>query len=249
MSRPYPWTKRQRQIVAHRYGKDTLAVVARKVGIPKGPVWKEALRQGLTKRRPKKPGLERLVREKHPLGWPDAKIAREWNRRHPAAVVERHTVGRIRKRLGLPCVGWSAVRMRQHKRDVRAWMERNGYTSMGDIRAQAFKRFVASRGWPDHLAPRHVQILDYLWEHGPATRWEIAAAIGMSTARGQRRLLSYNTRSRKKTTRGSYIADLLYEGLVERSQTRMAVSGPTKYHRVHLYWIAPGVERKEIKAG
>lgn len=246
MSAAYRWTTRQRRIVRERYGKDTLAEVCRKTGLPRGPVWRYARECDLTKRRLKNPGLEKLVREKHAVGWPDAKIAREWNRRHPGAVVERRMVGKIRQRLGLPSVGWSAVRHRQHMRDVRAWRKRNGYRSMGDIRAKAFKRFVASRGWPDHLAPRHAQILDYLWEHGPATRYHIAAAIGMSTTRGQRHLLSYNTNSRKKTTRGSYIADLLHEGLVERSATRIGTSGPTKYHRCYLYWIAPGVERQKV---
>ena len=247
MTRPYLWTPAQRRIVRTRYGTDTLAEVCRRTGVPPGPVWKYARELGLTAIRPKRPpGFESFIREKNAAGWPDADIAHRWNSRHPKSPpVDRHTIGRIRQRLGLPAVGWTPRRLRSHKRSVVAWLAANGYRSMGDIRAKAFKRFVASRGWPLHLAPRHAQVLDYLWEHGPATRLEIASAIGTSTTRGQRHLLSYNSSSRK--TRGSYIADLLHEGLVERSKTRMAVSGPTKYHRCYVYWIAPGVERK--KAG
>lgn len=98
----------------------------------------------------------------------------------------------------------------------------------------AFRRYAASSGWPEDLAPREVHILEVLSASDPMTRPEIARAIGMPWI-GSRRSLKGNTPG------GSYLASLMRRGLV--ASLGRVVRGQGRGHSLHLYTLAIDAER------
>jgi hypothetical protein len=90
---------------------------------------------------------------------------------------------------------------------TRQQLQRAGLPSIGHLRVEAFKKYARDHGWPEDLQVREVQILNAMWDRGPMTRREIAAAIGMPW-KGTRKSLMGNRIG------GSYLATLMRRGMV-----------------------------------
>jgi len=239
-------------ILRAEYGRVPAAALAKRFGRTRTSIYKVAARLGLNKSRSRlenRPGLVATLSARHAEGWSDAEIGRELG-------VDRHHVGALRKRIGLPPNTWS-----QHLRDrVRAktaeQLAKAGLPNIGYLRVEAFKKFARDRGWPEDLKKRQVQILELLWKNGPMTREEICLALG----------LRKNARSRKfsdgsvgywypmhcntigHTADSSYTGDLLKRGLIislgriVRNKPAGAVSGQGR--NTCLYSLPLDIERK-----
>lgn len=240
MSRP--WTPAEDQLLKEQYGKKhTLAQLAAAIGRGRGGVWARAARLGLTPRQPDKETREtlcRLIALLHGWGWLDTEIAAQWTRFHPTTPVDRRSICDLRQRLQLPSNACNERHRDQIRQRTKAQLDKAGLYSLGELRREAYKKFVCARGWPDYLRPRHAQILDLLYEQGPKTRKEIAAAIGWNLDRGQRNFLS------NKYGRGSYLADLTAGGFVTRSRYR-EVRGRSKGTSVYRYFISTAIVRAD----
>jgi len=170
------YTPEQLAILRAEYGRASCADLAGRLGRTITSIYQAAVRLGLAKTSPKlasRPGVVETLRARHAEGWSDAEIGREVG-------ADRHHVGVLRKKLGLPPNTWST-----HLRDrVRAktaeQLCRAGLPSIGHLRVEAFKKYARDRGWPEDLKKRQVQILELLWQNGPMTREEIGGRLGMT---------------------------------------------------------------------
>jgi len=235
-----PWTPAEDRVLLDQYGQTaTLAEMAESLRRGRKAVWFRAKELGLTKSHPDTPTRVRqaaLIMTLHGRGLLDSEIADDWTASHPDAPIDRRTVCDLRRRLQLPSNAHNERHRNQVRQRTKAQLAKSGVHSMADLRRQAYQQYVRDRGWPDYLRPRHSQILDLLYEHGPKTRLEIAEAIGWNVGRGQRTLLA------SKYGHGSYLADLVTVGLVIRSRYR-EVRGQSKGQSVFRYFIAPVIVR------
>lgn len=189
-------------------------------------------------------GVDAVVTALHAQGLDDVAIAAELAPRFPDRPMDRRAVGFIRERLGLP-TNWTAdnPRARAKRRAIIAkQMATMGLAGPTDLRTRAYARFATDMGWPAEtfgvLRPRAVQILTELYQRGPMTRRELAAAIGMPW-RGVRNTLSSND------PEGSYVANLQRRGLVTRLP-RCLDDSQGSGKKVYRYAIATGVRRGAI---
>lgn len=188
-------------------------------------------------------GLLILIRHLHGQQYSDSEIAAAWNHEHPSRPIDRRTVSEIRGKMGLPSHGPYSARYRRRVADkTREQCVQAGVRSLAEVRAKAYRAFARRRGWPEHLRPREVQILDLLYEQGPKTREEIAVAIGWRIERGQRAYLAC------KYGRGNYVANLMAAGLVARSARRINF-GRGQGRSVYTYFIPPHVRRGGFSNG
>lgn len=223
------------QIAAHLPGRSLTAVyqVRVKLGLARQPS------RLLTK-------LDDLIKETHPEGWSDSEIAAEWNRRqqNPAAHITRNCVGKHRRKLGLPDNALSPRRIEQVRQKTREQLRRSGLPTLAALRAKAFRDRARSAGWPEDLRPRHVQILNVIWDKGPMTRREIATAIGARTdyvgKHAIRKILKSNDRE------GSYLAHLLARGLIIVFERANTVTGKGKGRSTHIYSLPLNIERRKV---
>lgn len=135
----------------------------------------------------------------------------------------RVTAKRVRQRLGLPPgAGRSCAcqRLRGEAR-VREQIARGEHP-----RTLGYARQAQARGWPVGLSPKHLDVLDVLYERGPHTRRGVAESLGLPW-RGRATLSSTGPG-------GNYLADLVGWGLVVRLP---------RQREGHLYMIPLGVER------
>lgn len=233
------WTDSEDAIVRAEYHQVPAAQIAAELGRTMRQVYARAGVLGLSVPQPL---ITRHVRLREWVaffsrrGWLDSEIANAWTEGNARNPIDRRSVCEVRRSLGLP----SNANNERHRQQVRERTQQQlaaaGVESLAEVRAAAYRQFAIDRGWPDYLRPRHVQILDVLYERGPQTRLAIATAIGWRVDRGQRRLLSccYG--------RGSYLADLMAAGLVVQSKYR-EVRGSGKGQSVHRYFIAAGIVR------
>jgi hypothetical protein len=186
--------------------------------------------------------LIEFIRERHLLGWTDADMAAAWSAEHPDRTVSREWLCEVRRlKAKLPHNAYSDHRRRQVAAKTKEQCQAAGVNSLAEIRGLAYQQFGERKGWPGVFRPRLVQILNLLYEQGPHTREQIARAIGMPwESRGgmpaSRRSLKSNGKG------GSAMAELMRAGLVVR--TNRIVPGDGSGKSVHLYAIAPGVQRR-----
>jgi len=162
-----------------------------------------------------------------------------------ACGLDRHAVARIRREIGARplevrgSVGTCRQCVERVRAATREQCRRAGVASLAEIRIREFRRFAEASGWPADLRPRAIQMLDALWELGPMTRRQIAAAIGMPW-KGSRDSLTSND------PEGSYLAHLMARGLV--MQVGRCIRGDGPGRNVYLYSLAPGVVLAEEDA-
>lgn len=170
---PRFWTPGDIALLRASYGTVATMEIARCLDRTIHQVYNQAHSLGLTipKRLVFRNGGENLLRHRHAEGWTDNEIASELK-------VERGFVSHMRRHLGLP----SNRASERTKARVRAATVRQceaaGVANLAELRSQVFHQRATASGWPICLRPVHVRILDVLWEHGPMTRREIAAAAG-----------------------------------------------------------------------
>ncbi len=176
-----------------------------------------------------------LLRLKHSENKLDREIAEEWTAMRPDRHLDRRTICKMRLSLELPS-NRSSKRVRDQVRQrTSLQLEREGVGSLADLRAKQYQRFAVDRGWPPSLRPREIQIVDLLYERGPMTRRQIVDLLGLG-GDNQRKWLSC------RHGRGSYIANLMYAGLVVRSAHK-TVKGVGKGRSVYTYSCAAWVRR------
>lgn len=205
-------------------------VCAQVFACPMSTIYRQRKRLGLCQpHRGRLPGLQEFVQEKHPLGWSDAEIAAEWG-------CERHTIGDIRKRLGLPSNAFSEHFRRRVAAKTAQQCRAAGVPSLGALRVKVFRDRARRAGWPEDLRPRAVQILNALWDHGPMTRPELAAVIGMPWKGSRKSLVSNDPE-------GSYLAHLAKRGLVQVLKRGRKVTGKGRGASLDVYTLPFTVER------
>jgi DNA-binding transcriptional ArsR family regulator len=218
------WTDTERQHLQRLYPNHTVTVIARRLGRSPKAIYQEADKLGLSKviRTPTGLAFRAELRRLNGLGYSDTEIAESIG-------CERHTISKWRQRLNLP----SNARGDRYKARVRVktaeQCRKAGVSTLGAVRALAFRKRAAEAGWPADLRPRAVEMLEALSARGPLTRREIAEAIGMPW-KGSRWSLKSND------PEGSYLAHLMAQGLVI-SLGRLVRQGG-KGRNCHLYSLA-----------
>ena len=228
-----PWTDQDLAELQRAYGREPVRAIAARLGRTMGAVYNAAGAHELADaQRPITRRDERVIRRLNRAGYTDTEIAQELGR-------ERHTVSLRRKRLGLPCQRSSDRRRLQISQSTRRQCQRIGVDSLGQIRALSLKIQVIRSGWPPDLEWRSTHILDLLEKHGPMTRRQLVAGLGM-VWRGRDSLKSNGPR-------GSYLAELVARGLV--LNLGRVVKGVGKGKSVYLYSLALGAERRKLREG
>ena len=196
-----PWTAEEEELLRRDYRRRPGRELAAELDRPLHQVRGKAKRMGLAvPQRIKAPGFEAFLRARNAEGWSDSEIA-------AARGADRHGVTGMRRRLGLPSNATSnRVRAKIAAAAARQ-CRREGVASLGALRVEVFRRRARAAGWPEDLRPRAVQMLELLFDRGPQTRRQIAAAIGMPW-KGSRASLASND------PEGSYLAHLMARGLV-----------------------------------
>lgn len=229
------WTEEEKATAIANRGTLTAAEIGRLIGRTTRAVHMFFLAQGIAQKRHQRPELPEFIRAHHAQGWSDAEMAAEWSRLHPDAPLSRQHLGDIRaQRLGLPHNAYSAHRRQRVAEKTREQCQAAGVKNLAEVRRLAYDAFARRQGWPEDLRPRAVQILKLLYEQGPHTRQQIAEAIGMPWKGSRKSLVSNDPE-------GSYLAHLIARGLVV--QLPRLVKGKGRGKSVHLYAIAPGIQR------
>ena len=235
------WTKHEDAVLRRWYGRKPAAEIAEELGRSVPAVTNRAGLLGLTSRQRRYTEDKRLrdwVAYFALKGWLDQEIADSWNGTRRTYRLCRRVVCDVRRALGLPANANNARHRAKVAEATRRQLERVGLGSLAEVRKEAYRRFARQRGWPEWLRPRHVQILDVLYEQGPHTRRDLAVAIGWNISRGQRALLASNY------GRGSYLSDLLACGMVFRSRYR-AVRGHKPGESWYLYAVSTAIRRHD----
>ncbi|MGD0040328.1 MAG: hypothetical protein ABSE84_07935 [Isosphaeraceae bacterium] len=233
------WTPAEDRKLRKQYRTTATIVLARRLGRTLRSTYQRALVLGVSTRWHKVTAAEiRTIRRMAKAGYCNRCIGR-------ATGHERHCIARWRNRLDLPKLpGGSVDSCQTCKAAVRAktaeQLKKAGLPSLAYLRIETHRRFARQSGWPEDLRLRAVQILNALWEHGPMTRRQIAAAVGMPW-KGTRKSLHSND------PEGSYLAHLIRRGLVVVMQRANVVRGQGKGHSTNIYalpvWLSP--DRRE----
>ena len=224
------WTERDIAYLQRWYGRKSACEIAEQLGKTKGSVYQFASAHGLSTpktQRPSRVMVQRKIRQLHPKGYSDSEIA---------AVVgcSREWIGEVRRKMGISAhICHERYRARVREKTAEQ-CRKAGVPNLGTLRAQIHRERAAAAGWPEDLRPRHVQILNLLYDHGPKTRREIAEALGMPW-KGSRKSLHSND------PEGSYLAHLMKRGFVVCFRRKVQQGGQGK--NVSLYMIPPYVRR------
>lgn len=222
-ARRRPWTPGEDETLRRLHGVRPMREIARLTGRTLKQVWGRARRLGLPRLAAHlvvSPAFLDRVRELNARGLSDSDVAAELG-------CGRHTASGHRRRMGLPDNSRGPL-----------WRERlrASGTLIGDggaTRRDAYRVFARRHGWPEHLPPRAVQVLDLLASVGlPLTRRQIAEAAGL-------RWVSSRKAFSCKGPGGSYLALLAAEGLVLRLKRAHRVTGRGKGRTCDLYCLGP----------
>jgi hypothetical protein len=232
------WTEAELDRLRELYPTHTLRQIATTLGRGISGVSLRAFKLGLTG--PKKIWPEAIRDRVAELSrqLTDEAIAQRLAVEFGADAPARRSVSYIRSKLGIP-VNHDAV-LEARRRGVQTQARKLGIRPGGGLRQVAHARLARQYGLPEDLGPRHVQIVLYLLR-GPATRQQIARAIGVIYIQGQSR------RALKSNSHGSYTADLLAKGLVSSQRVYRR-----KYHWRAVYSLTPlalellAAARKEV---
>jgi hypothetical protein len=236
-------------IIRAEYGHTPTAALAKRLGRTRTSIYQAAVRMGLNQRHPKldkRPGLAAALRARHGEGWSDAEIGREVG-------ADRHHIGNLRRRLGLPPNIWTPHMRDQVRRKTAEQLAKAGVPSMAYLRVRAIAEYARTRGWPEGLKRRQVQILELLWKNGPMTREDIGKTLKLrriartypSGTVGYWYPMHCNTPGHGADS--SYMGDLLKRGLIINlgRVVRNKPEGSTGQGRnTCLYSLPLNIERK-----
>lgn len=225
------WAPAEDDFLRRKYGPLNAEQLGVALGRSTRSAWQRASTLGLTRKNFRWTDARLAdLRHLHAEGWSDAEIADELK-------ADRHNVGDVRRRLGLPHNALSQRRRDRAASKTRAQLDAAGLASLADARAAAYAKKARELGWPEQLpdrptGPRHLQVLHALWTKGPRTRRQLCEDINMPW-KGVRKSLTANGK------RGALLAQLIAAGLVV--SCGRVVSGEGRGKSQHLYMIAPGV--------
>lgn len=208
------WTEAEDDYLRQNFASTHCRVLAAKLNRGVSGVYTRAWNLGLSKGFPRlDPKKIAKIPKLHARGLTDQAISDQIG-------IERRYVSELRReKFRLP-VNAESVR-ESMRRGVKKQLKTLGLSSPTQLRTRAFRLYAIENGYPEDLRPREVQILNALATHGPMTREQISAVIGMkprlsSPANG--RLPLYMSGNGPG---GSYTASLIRHGLicyVHRSQ-------------------------------
>lgn len=177
------------------------------------------------------------LRRFHPLGWSDNEI-KHWLENAIGKRVDRHRIGGIRKKLGLPSNQFSDHRRQRVADKTRQQLAAAGLQSIGFLRVRRFNEWKRSLGWPENLTVRAVQSLEMFYRKGPMTRLQLCAALGIDKKNRLER-----TEPKSNAKGGTVLAELHRAGLILRLR-KSVPSGRDRrggVRTVDLYMLSPGV--------
>ena len=229
--RARPWTKREDARLRALFGRAEAAAIGRELGRSASGVWARGQKLGLA-RRNRRPGRgeawEVELRRLNAEGWTDSEIARHLG-------CGREQLSEFRRAFGLPNNGLGPRRRAQVAAKTREQLAAAGCASLAELKGRVVRARARALGWPDDLRERAVQMLEALYQHGPMTREQLAAAVRMRW-KGTRASLHSNDRE------GPYLAHLMSRGLVVRLGRLVRRAGRGK--SVHVYSLALDVEKR-----
>jgi hypothetical protein len=243
------FTDQQKSLVREHYGRMPTKELAASIGRSVQKIYALAHRMGLDQGVHWPPGQRQALRNyiaaRHAEERSDGEIARGWNAEHPELSTDRRWVSEVRKdQCRLPAHGMRSKRFRARVAEkTKEQLVKAGLPSIGYLRLEAYKSFCVRQGWPQVSRPRLAQILNLLYEQGPKTLPEIAAAIGVRWRTDKRHPNGIGLPGNGPG--GSYTAELTRLGLVVRLG-RKAKYGPGRGQRRFLYAMAPGVVRGPV---
>lgn len=227
------WQETEIDYLRRHYGKRPAKEIASELGRPLHQVYGAADRYGLSEPQRGLPDeFHSILRLFHERGWSDAEIAEFWQLQ--GWPFDRRSICDHRRALGLPSNALSERRRRRVAAKTREQCRQAGLRSLAEVRCQAFERFARARGWPADLPPRCVQMLDVMYERGPMTRRQLAAAIGMPWKGSKKTMVG-------SVPGGTYLAFLMRRGLVVKF--RKVVKQPGSGRNVDLYQLPLHVKR------
>lgn len=241
-----PWTRTEHVIVRalELAGYTPAAMLAHLPGRSLSAVYQVRVDLGLARHaKTLLGGLNDLIRERHAQQWCDGEIAADWNGRQIAAAakIDRSCVSARRRKLGLPNNRFAQRAREQVAVRTRRQLAAAGLPSLNALQKRAVRDRIKAMGWPEDLSEREAQVLTYIWEHGPMTKREICAGIGMKVHAQSRKMLKSNGPG------GNYLADLMRRGLLIRLG-RVAKTGPGKGQCVQIYSLAFTIERRKVQS-
>lgn len=228
------WDDETDAVIRALYHRETADAIAARIGRTKTQVYRRAVKLGVSRSIfALSPEEDEQIRRLNADGWSDAHVAGHLRR-------DRHAVSLRRRRLGLPSQAKGPRTIELVRKRTREQLDKAGLRTLEQLRIETWAKRAAERGWPTtingrNVNPRHVAILDLLYERGPQTRRAIAEVIGMRTDFHQSKVLH------SMGPGGSYLAELMRAGLVVDLGRIVQVGG--KGRNVHLYALSLDVER------
>lgn len=165
---------------------------------------------------------EQILREKLAEGWHDSEIAALWG-------IDRRYLGSLRQKLGLPASGLNDRLRQKVAAKTREQCEKAGVRSLAEVRGKAYRDFSISHGWPTTVRPRGVQILELLIAEPCLTRRQICDRLGLMWISTRRNGLKSND----NVNGGTYLSNLMHDGLVIASPRIKYGAGKGQSHRVY----------------
>lgn len=226
------WTSREVAYVKRWYRRRPTAEIAAEIGVSVRAVYVRANALGITESRQ---GIASRVRSRirdlHARGYCDTEIAADVG-------CSREYVGELRREMGLASNAMNDRHRRRVAAKTQEQCRRAGVPNLAALRAKVHRQRAEAAGWPADLRPRHVEILDLLYEWGPQTRRQIAEALGMPWKGSRKSLVSNDPE-------GSYLAHLIARGLVVCLPRKLPMGGQGR--NVSVYIIPLYVKRGERK--
>lgn len=236
-----PFSDHEVQYIRDHYHVDQTAVeIAAALNRQVCSVYRKASKLGLQKpmRVVSDITIHAAINRWHPLGWSDAEIS-EWLCKEFACGVDRHRVGVIRRTvLKLPNNSLSEHRRQRVAEKTREQIAIAGLNSLADIRLQRWNKWKRELGWPEHLTIRAVQSLEMFYRHGPMTRLQLCAALGINKKKRLKR-----TEPTSNAKGGTVLAELMRAGLLLRLKKAVRIGRDRRggNRMVDFYMLNPGV--------
>lgn len=224
-----------KQYVRENYHAMTAKQIADHLGTTTSRVNRIAGLEGMAKLEKMPPDFRDFIKEKNAVGLNDSEITEEWNATRDRKT-DRRYVSSLRSEMGLPPLHHTERSLEKIRNNTRRQLAEAGLESIGQLRVEAFKKFAKSRGWPEMLPPRCVEILDAIYDYGPQTRRQLCELVKMPWKGSRKSLVG-------SVPGGSYLAFLQRVGLVVRLNRAVQVIGEGTGKSVSLYGIPPSIKR------
>jgi hypothetical protein len=181
--------------------------------------------------------IVQAIRELNADGYSDAEIKVELQSRH-GILVDRHRIGILRRRSGIPDNRNSDRRRNRVANNTREQLASAGVESLAKLRLERWNQWKRDLGWPEHLTIRAVQALEMFWRHGPLTRIQLCELLGMDP--------KIRTNPKSNAKGGTVLAELASADLITTLRKVIPVKSDSECrHKVkyrNLYFLNPGVE-------